>query len=46
MCRVCGCYRGGMVVMDGATSEMGRPFFRAANVWWRCVHYFDIASYG
>ena len=57
MCRVCECYRGGIVVMGviwrrficselgkGATSEAGKYLFRAANVWWRCAHYFVIDS--
>ena len=30
----------------GATSEVGKSLFRAANVWWRCAQYFDIASCG
>ena len=30
----------------GATSEAGKYLFRATNVWWRCAHYFDIASCG
>ena len=30
----------------GATSEAGKYLFRAANVWWRCAQYFDIASCG
>ena len=30
----------------GVTSEMGKFLFRAANVWWRCVQYFGIASCG
>ena len=36
------------MAMDGqsATSEAGRFLFRAANVWWRCAHYFVIASFG
>ena len=29
-----------------ATSEAGKSLFRAANVWWRCVQYFVIASCG
>ena len=28
----------------GATSEVGKSLFRAANVWWRCAEYFVIAS--
>ena len=28
----------------GATSGAGKYLFRAANVWWRCAQYFDIAS--
>ena len=28
------------------TSEAGKSLFRAANVWWRCVQYFVIASCG
>ena len=31
---------------NGATSEAGKYLFRAANVWWRCVQYFVIASCG
>ena len=30
----------------GAMSEAGRYLFRAANVWWRCAHYFVIVSCG
>ena len=30
----------------GATSEAGKSLLRAANVWWRCVQYFVIASCG
>ena len=30
----------------GATSWAWNYFFRAANVWWRCAHYFVIASCG
>ena len=30
----------------GATSEAGKYLFRAANVWWKCVQYFVIASCG
>ena len=29
----------------GATSDAGKYFFRAANVWWRWALYFVIASY-
>ena len=29
----------------GVTSEVGKYFFRAASVWWRCAQYFVIASY-
>ena len=46
MCRLCGCYRGGIVCSElgkGATSEAGKSLFRAASVWWRCVQYFVIA---
>ena len=68
MGRVCGCYRGDIVVKDvfwhqlcvsmeegrfvcselgkGATSEVGKTLFRAADVWWRCAQYFVIASCG
>ena len=28
----------------GATSEMRKYLFRAANVWWRCAQSFIIAS--
>ena len=30
----------------GATSEVGKYIFRAANVWWRCAQYFVIVSCG
>ena len=47
MCRVCGCYRGRMVVMDVfwrrlcvSMSEVGKSLFNAANVLWRCAQYF------
>ena len=30
----------------GATSDVGKSLFRAANVWWRCAQYFVIASCG
>ena len=30
----------------GATSKAGKSLSRAANVWWRCVQYFVIASCG
>ena len=30
----------------GATSDVSKYLFRAANVWWRCAQYFVIASYG
>ena len=30
----------------GATSDVGKYLFRAANVWWRCAQYFVIASCG
>ena len=30
----------------GATSEAAKYLFRAANVWWRYVQYFVIASCG
>ena len=29
---------------DWAMSETGKYLFRAANVWWRCTHYFVITS--
>ena len=29
-------------VGQGATIEVWKYLFRAANVWWRCVHYFVI----
>ena len=32
------------VLGKAALSEAGRRLFRAANVWWRCVQYFIIAS--
>ena len=28
----------------GATSEAVKYLFSAANVWWRCVHYFFIVA--
>ena len=34
------------VLSKGATSEAGKYLFRAANVWWMCAQYFDIASGG
>ena len=30
----------------GATSEVGKYLFKAANVWWRCTQCFVIASSG
>ena len=33
-------------VGKGATSEAGKYLFRAADVWWRCVHYSVLASCG
>ena len=30
----------------GATSEVGKSLFRAANVWWRCAQYFVIPFCG
>ena len=29
-----------------ATSDAGKYIFIAANVWWRCVQYFVIVSFG
>ena len=33
-----------LFVLSWATSEAGKYLFRAANVWWKCAHYFVIAS--
>ena len=33
-------------LVKGATTEAGQYLFIAANVWWRCVQYFVIASCG
>ena len=30
----------------GTTSEAGKYHFRDANVWWKCMKYFVIASCG
>ena len=30
----------------GVTSEGVKYLFRAANMWWKCAHYFVIASCG
>ena len=39
--------KGNLFVLSwGATSDAGKYLFRAANVWWRCVKYFVIASCG
>ena len=39
--------KGGSSELDkGATSEAGKSLFRAANMWWRRVQYFVIASCG
>ena len=34
------------VLGQGVTSEAGKYFFSADNVWWRCAQYFVIASCG
>ena len=31
---------------NGTTSEVGKYFFRAVNVWWRCAQYFVSVSCG